>query len=207
MQFKRRDEVGANGQREGLRAQHAALEELKRQLAERVDAVRERELELHHALAEAGGTRGPARSSSQASVIAGAGADTGGALDADRRERALSERERALDAREELIAKQERELRARADQTAPAPPPRSDDAKLAAIEARLVELRNAEKLFLRTRDELASRSEAVRAGAPGRTEGARARRPRGREGPLGAPAGSLGDGSPSSSPRTAAAAR
>ena len=164
MQFKRRDEVSTiEEEREGLRAQHAALEELKRQLAERVDAVRERELELHHALAEAGGTRGPARSTSQASVIAGAGADTGGALDADRRERALSERERALDAREELIAKQERELRARADQTAPAPPPRSDDAKLAAIEARLVELRNAEKLFLRTRDELASRSEAVAA--------------------------------------------
>ena len=120
MQFKRRDEASTiEEEREGLRAQHAALEELKRQLAERVDAVRERELELHHALAEAGGTRGPARSTSQASVIAGA--DTGSALDADRRERALSERERALDAREELIAKQERELRARADQSAPPP--------------------------------------------------------------------------------------
>ena len=53
-------------ERAALRAQHAALEDLKRQLSERVEAVRERELELHHALAEkrpAAGTprlRGPA---------------------------------------------------------------------------------------------------------------------------------------------------
>ena len=38
-----------------------------------------------------------------------------------------------------------------------------DAERLAQIEARLAELRDAEKLFLRTRDELAARSEAVAA--------------------------------------------
>ena len=41
--------------------------------------------------------------------------------------------------------------------------PEPDAARLAQIEARLAELRDAEKLFLRTRDELAARSEAVAA--------------------------------------------
>ena len=43
------------------------------------------------------------------------------------------------------------------------PAPEQDAARLAQIEARLAELRDAEKLFLRTRDELADRSEAVAA--------------------------------------------
>ncbi len=43
------------------------------------------------------------------------------------------------------------------------PPPDPDAERLAQIEARLAELRDAEKLFLRTRDELAARSEAVAA--------------------------------------------
>ena len=47
MAFKRREEPATiDDEREALREQHAALEDLKRQLAERVDAVRERELEL-----------------------------------------------------------------------------------------------------------------------------------------------------------------
>ena len=54
MAFKRRAEpTTVEDERAALRAQHAALEDLKRQLTERVEAVRERELELHHALAEA----------------------------------------------------------------------------------------------------------------------------------------------------------
>ena len=54
MAFKRREEpTTVEDERAALRAQHAALEDLKRQLNERVEAVRERELELHHALAEA----------------------------------------------------------------------------------------------------------------------------------------------------------
>ena len=44
-----------------------------------------------------------------------------------------------------------------------APAPEPDAERLAQIEARLAELRDAEKLFLRTRDELAARSEAVAA--------------------------------------------
>jgi hypothetical protein len=45
MAFKRRAEpTTVDEERAALRAQHAALEDLKRQLAERVDAVREREL-------------------------------------------------------------------------------------------------------------------------------------------------------------------
>ena len=64
MAFKRRAEpTTIEDEREALRAQHAALEDLKRQLAERVDAVRERELELHHALAEAGSAPGRRRPS------------------------------------------------------------------------------------------------------------------------------------------------
>ena len=54
MAFKRRGEPATiDDEREALREQRVALEDLKRQLAERVQAVRERELELHHALAEA----------------------------------------------------------------------------------------------------------------------------------------------------------
>ncbi len=164
MQFKRRDEPSTiEDEREALRAQHAALEDLKRQLADRVDAVRERELELHHALAEAGGPR-PTPSTLPAPVPTNAEADAGeNALEAERRERALVDRERAVEAREALLAERERELELRADKVAAPPPPKPDTATLAEIDARLAELRNAEKLFLRTRDELAVRSEAVAA--------------------------------------------
>jgi chromosome segregation ATPase len=163
MAFKRRGEPATiDDERAALREQHAALEDLKRQLAERVNAVRERELELHHALAEAGGSRqgstAPPARLSPALVRADAEADTGEeALEAERRERALLEREQA-------VAERERELLAAA--AAPAhrePEPEADATRLAQIEARLAELRDAEKLFLRTREELAARSEAVAA--------------------------------------------
>ncbi len=161
MAFKRREEPGTiDDEREALRAQHAALEDLKRQLAERVDAVRERELELHHALADAGGPRPSARVS-PAPILAGTGEDV--LDDIERRDRALREREQAVAARETLLVKREGELDLRAKQVVPLSAAESDAAKLAEIEARLVELREAEKLFLRTRDELASRSEAVAA--------------------------------------------
>ena len=56
MAFKRRAEpTTVEDERAALRAQNAALEDLKRQLNERVEAVRARELELHHALAETNG--------------------------------------------------------------------------------------------------------------------------------------------------------
>jgi len=166
MAFKRHAEPTAiDDERDALRAQHAALEDLKRELAERVDAVRERELELQHALAEAGGPR-PAVPTpappAPAPVLADVEADTGeDALEAERRERELLERERFLAAREREIATREQELEARAEQNAELPQADPDAARLAQIEVRLAELRDAEKLFLRTRDELAPRSEAV----------------------------------------------
>jgi len=221
MAFKRRGEPATiEDEREALRAQRAAVEDMKRQLAERVDAVRERELELHHALAEANRAQPEPRHGSralppesvvdadaetaleaqrreralaereqalvareQAAVAAaarlaerereierraaqernGAEADTGeDALEAERRERALVERERAVIAGEALLAERERGLLA-APEAAPPPAAKEDAARLEQIETRLAELRDAEKMFLRTRDELAARSEAVAA--------------------------------------------
>ena len=166
MAFKRHAEPTAiDDERDALRAQHAALEDLKRELAERVDAVRERELELQHVLAEAGGPRpGVPTPAPPAPVLADVEADTGeDALEAERRERELLERERFLAAREREIATREQELEARAEQNAELPQADPDAARLAQIEVRLAELRDAEKLFARTRDELAPRSEAVAA--------------------------------------------
>ena len=195
MAFKRRGEpTTIEEERAALREQHAALEDLKRQLAERVDAVRERELELNHALAEAGGSRHavdapPSEPLTPHAVLSDAEADTGeDALEAERRERALLEREQAVAEREALLAEQERELEARAarehelltereselerrgaEPAAVVPAPHrepeseADATRLTQIEARLAELRDAEKLFLRTRDELAARGEAVAA--------------------------------------------
>lgn len=153
MAFKRRTgQIGVEDERDGLRAQHAALEDLKRELAERVRAVQERERELLQAIADAGGPRrdGTPRA---APASAGTGAD---AREAGSREHAVHEREQAVVARE-------RELELRAEQLAASPPPDPGAEQLAQIEGRLAELREAEKLFLRTREELAGRSEAVAA--------------------------------------------
>lgn len=204
MPFKRREPTTIEDERAALRAQHAALEDLKRQLNERVAAVRERELELHHAIAEANSP--PLANALKRSLppepVAAAPrpttapeADTGeNALEAQRCEQALGERERAVAAaevalltrtrqseqdlagdREQLTAR-ERELELQADaetmvgvpvpvavEPAPEPQPEANAERLAQIEARVAELRDAEKMFLRTRDELAARSEAVAA--------------------------------------------
>jgi hypothetical protein len=164
MAFKRRAEPATvEDERDALRAQHAALEDLKRQLTERVRAVQERELELHHALAEAGDSR-PGGRTLPAPILSGAESSAGpGTPETERRERALVERERAGEAREAHLLEREQELDRRAEQLATVPPPDRDAAQLAQIEVRLAELRDAEKLFLRTRDELAVRSEAVAA--------------------------------------------
>ena len=166
MPFKRHAEpTSIEQEREALRAQHAALEDLKRQLAERIDAVRERELELHHALADVGAGEPrataavlpqPARPDSDA--------DTGeDALETARREKALVEREQAVAAREAALAARAREVELAAQQVPAAPAADPDEKRLAQIEARLTELKDAEKMFLRTRQELAARSEAVAA--------------------------------------------
>jgi hypothetical protein len=185
--FKRREEPSIDEERQALRAQHAALEDLKRQLAERVDAVRERELELHHVLAEAGsrptGSQPglpPLRPPAPAATEEDTGED---ALAATRREEALAARELAVAEREAQALVREQALERRGQEldadaaTPPQPEPEQapstplpdtaraaeDAERLARIEARLEELREAEKLFLRTRDELAARSEAVAA--------------------------------------------
>ncbi|WP_411276886.1 hypothetical protein [Gaiella sp.] len=166
MAFKRRAEpTTIEDEREALRAQHAALEDLKQQLAERIGAVREREVELHHALADVDPST-PRRTAPipPAPVARDPGADTGeDAREATLRETHLADRENAIAEREAALAARARELeaeRARADEV-PAGDP--DEARLAQIESRLAELHDAEKLFLRTRDELAARSEAVAA--------------------------------------------
>jgi len=164
MAFKRRAEPATTIEDEhaALRAQNAALDDLKRQLSERVEAVRERELELHHALAEAN-SHSPGTASTN---TVGAGGDM------QRREQAVAQRERAVAAAEAELAGRARQLELEAAEEtmvgvpAPvieAPPVEPDAERLAQIEARLAELRDAEKLFLRTRAELAARSEAVAA--------------------------------------------
>ena len=73
----------------------------------------------------------------------------------------LAVRERELE--EELEAGAETMVGVPVPVAAAAPAPEPDAERLAQIEARLAELRDAEKMFLRTRDELAARSEAVAA--------------------------------------------
>jgi hypothetical protein len=166
MAFRRRAETTSiEDEREALRAQHAALEDLKRQLGERIDAVRERELELHHALANVGSGESPVTAGvveRRAGVTADADTDEN-ALEAARREKELLEREQAVTKREALLDARSHELELAAATATAGPPPDPDVERLAQIELRLTELRDAEKLFLRTRDELAARSEAVAA--------------------------------------------
>ena len=165
-------------EREALADQHAALEDLKRQLVERVAAVAEREQELRAALAQVAAGKSPAvvlpaLVSPDADVLAARSAALA------ERERALAAREAALDAATangddgkaavaELTAALEaraRELDARERALAereriPADP---DGERLAKIEARLDELRAAEEAFLRTRRELAEHTDAISA--------------------------------------------
>jgi chromosome segregation ATPase len=170
-------------ERRALADQRAELERLKRQLAERIHAVRQREEELRAALARVAAGR-------EASVALPPRVDP----ETDRlaaRAAALAERERALAAREAKIhagAPQPRgdasangtaalearaaELEARAreleareshiqERERVAADPTA--ARLAEIDARLDELREAEEAFLRTRRELADHSDAIAA--------------------------------------------
>ena len=176
-------------ERAALVEQRTALESLKRQLAERVAAVKEREDELRAAIAKVAAGKEPA-------VALPPRVDPG----ADRlaaRTAAVAERERTLAAREaalasapppalgvdaatnggEALAQKAAELEAwrlelearlaqleareRAVEERERTPRDPDAARLAEIEARLDELREAEEAFLRTRRELADRSDAV----------------------------------------------
>ena len=174
-------------ERAALLEQKAALEGLKRQLAERVAAVKERENELRGAIAQVAAGKAPA-------VALPALVDP----DADRmaaRAAALAERERSLTAREAALASApapvvdastnggeglaqraaeleargreletrlaELQARERAVEERERMPRDPDAVRLAEIEARLDELREVEEAFLRTRRELADRSDAV----------------------------------------------
>jgi hypothetical protein len=183
--FKRREEPGsADEEREALREQRFALEDLKRQLAERVRSVQLREHELQQAIQDVAGGKAPPAATRPLPPAPDEGARAALAArsaELDRRERELAERSalpgskggasessleleqrlRALEEREAALATRERALTERERGLASAVPPEPDADRLAKIEERLAELRESEKLFLRTRDELAARSEAV----------------------------------------------
>jgi len=174
--IKRRGEPATvEDERDALREQRFALEELKLELAERVKAVRERELELQEELKGAGRSAGstPARPTVAPPTNGAAGARPPEVGEIVQREQALAsrelqlgERERALEQRSAeahaALAAREQELVTREAATA-AELAEPGAARLAEIEARIEELREAERMFLRTRDELADRSEAVAA--------------------------------------------
>jgi DNA repair exonuclease SbcCD ATPase subunit len=181
--FLRRSDTAAELQAEldAVRLRSQELETLKRELAERVAAVRQRERELERA----GGR--PVRPDPsedglrerleqlerrERSVAARekALADTPElppAPDDDwlaRRERSVDERQAELEqqaadlqAREQRVAEREQKVDAVLAE------PERQERRLAEIEARLAELREAERIFIRTRAEVAARSEAVAA--------------------------------------------
>lgn len=173
-------------ERRALAGQRAELEALKRQLAERVAAVKEREDELRAALArvevgKAPGVRLPpqvdpgsdrlaaraaavsererAVAAREAALAAGRdGAAGGGDAALGERAAALEAQARELDARAAALDARERAVEER--ERTPRDP---QEARLAEIEARLDELRAAEEAFLRTRRELADHSDAIAA--------------------------------------------
>jgi hypothetical protein len=167
-------------ERQALADQRAALEALKRQLAERITAVKEREEELRSAISRVEAGKAPA-------VALPPRVDP----DSDRlaaRSAAVAERERAVAAREAALASgqphgasgngdaalteraarldalaRELDARERALEERERIPPDPDAVRLAEIETRLDELRAAEEAFLRTRRELADHSDAIAA--------------------------------------------
>jgi hypothetical protein len=167
-------------ERQALAEQHAALEDLKRQLAERVAAVAERERELRAALGQVAAGKTPAvalpavvspeadRLAARAAALAEReralaareaaleAAETNGAADAGKA--AIAELTAALEARARELESRERALEER--ERIPVDP---DGARLAHIEERLDELRAAEEAFLRTRRELAEHTDAISA--------------------------------------------
>lgn len=163
MQFGRPHDkpVSLDDERALLHESRLALDRLKSELAERVAAVREREEELRLAVEDARrgqlpSTPPPAMPSRPAEAH-----DDTAAHELRRREQALEARQEALNQRERELARRERAL---AEGEAAALNGHSaDEEREARIEARLAELKEAEKLFLRTRDEVAARSEAVAA--------------------------------------------
>lgn len=182
MRRKRSEALGtADQERQALFEQRLALEELRAELAERVAAVQMREEELRAAIADVRAGREPgvtlpavipvdhaararaldereraiaAREATLARAQSDNGAGRGQAAAGEDRAAQLDERERALARRAEQLDQREREMVANVD---------PDAVRLAGIESRLAELLAAEQAFLRTREELAARAEAVTA--------------------------------------------
>lgn len=123
------------------------LGRLRRELAERVAAVEQRERELADAIGRVrrdGRSRGDqehAETASRAEVVLAA------------RAQELARREEALAARERALVEQENDATRRAKGAA------TPEERLAEIEERLAALQEAEKAFVRTRAELAARSD------------------------------------------------
>src|SRR5512132_1035498 len=150
---RKTDSLGTpEDEREALRRQRLEgareLELLKRELGERIAAVRQREQELEAALGQAapGTALSPIRPSRPDPLVD---------RELSARASAVERRERELAARERDLAERERAFREN--------PPDPSAERLAQIEARLAELGEAEKLFLRTQQELAARSDALSA--------------------------------------------
>ena len=177
-------------ERQALAEQRAALEAMKRQLADRVVAVKEREDELRSAITRvhAGqppGVQLPRRvdpdsdrlatraaalaerervvAAREAALAAGTALRSGDA--SANGDSVLAERASALETRaKELEARLAQvEARERAVEERERVPRDPDEARLAEIEARLDELRAVEEAFLRTRRELADHSDAIAA--------------------------------------------
>ena len=165
MGFKRRAEPTVEDEREALRAQHAALEELKHELAERVQAVQQRELELSYALAEAGGARPEPSSPPDAAVQPQPSTNVSERFPSANRPPPRSRRTSPHASASSISgpSRSRRHLLRRRLELLLLSRTTATDARLAELDARLAELRDAEALFLRTRDELAGRSEAVAA--------------------------------------------
>lgn len=144
--------LSIESEQERLHAVRVAAEQelgrLRRELAERVAAVEQRERELSDALARA--NRGSGRKPSADDDEALAHAQVGLAAHAQE----LNRRENDLAARERAYLKMEADLARRAAGAAETP-----EERLAHIETRLVALQEAEKAFARTQAELASLSE------------------------------------------------
>lgn len=146
--------ISIESEQERLRAIRVAAEQelgrLRRELAERVAAVEQRERELSDALARANRSSGRRPSPGDDEAIAHA--HVGLAAHAQE----LNRRENELAARERAYLKMEADLARRAAAAAETP-----EERLAHIEARLAALQEAEKAFARTQAELASLSEEL----------------------------------------------
>ena len=146
--------ISIGSEQERLRAIRVAAEQelgrLRRELAERVAAVEQRERELSDALARV--NRSPGRKASPVDDEAVAHAQVGLAAHAQE----LNRREMELAARERAYLKMEADLARRAAGAAETP-----EERLAHIETRLAALQEAEKAFARTQAELAAQSEEL----------------------------------------------